>query len=162
MITIQLTKGQYTIVDEIDSDLSILKWWALEVKNGYYACRTTTKKETPLKPESVLLHRVILARIINRPLLRKEQVDHINLNCLDNRRENLRVASVEENGRNRLKNKNNTTGYKGVIRHGSGFHALIGFQGKVIHLGTFGTPEEAYEKYCEAAKFYHGEFANFE
>ena len=39
--------------------------------------------------------------------------------------------------------------------------AQIGVFGKNIHLGYFGTPEEAYRAYCEAAKKHFGEFAHF-
>lgn len=42
--------------------------------------------------------------------------DHISGNTLDNRKENLRVVTYAANSRNRGKSRNNTSGFKGVIR----------------------------------------------
>jgi hypothetical protein len=88
------------------------------------------------------------------------QVDHINLNTLDNRRENLRICTHKENSRNYPKPKNNTSGYKGVcwFKYKKRWKATIHVNKKTIHLGFFDTPEEAYKAYCEASKKYHGEF----
>jgi len=56
----------------------------------------------------VLLHRFIMDANSN------SIVDHKNQNTLDNRRENLRVCSRAQNNRNRTRNTNNISGYKGV------------------------------------------------
>jgi len=89
-------------------------------------------------------------------------VDHKNGIKNDNRKENLRSASMQENMRNRGTQKNNTSGFKGV-----GFHKVSGrwkssikVNGKSIQLGFFKTPEEAHLAYCIACKKYHGEFSN--
>ncbi len=55
------------------------------------------------------LHRFL----INNPDKNKE-IDHINRNRLDNRRENLRVGSLRQNAFNKRLYKNNKSGYRGV------------------------------------------------
>lgn len=45
----------------------------------------------------------------------KEQIDHINHDKTDNRIENLREVSNEENMKNMSKHKNNTSGYSNII-----------------------------------------------
>lgn len=148
-------RGLYSaIVDEIDSDLEGRNWTVLITHNVKYAMH---------KVSGELLHRLILSRILDRPLLDTEQVDHINLNGLDNRRCNLRLATNTENQRNKSKQVNNTSGYKGVYwrKDSNKWVAQIKVDNEVRHLGRFDTPEEAHAAYCEAAKQLHGEFANF-
>lgn len=88
-----------------------------------------------------------------------QHVDHINGDPLDNRRENLRPASASQNIANGKMRKNNTSGFKGVNRNGSGWSAKIKVNRKAIYLGTFRTPEEAGAAYEAAAKKHFGEFA---
>lgn len=154
--------GQYeTIVDDIDSDLAELNWSVKaprNIKSTKYAIRQdkTTRK-------TIRLHRVVMERVLGRKLLKKEQVDHINNNSLDNRRENLRVCTNRQNQRNRGKYSTNTSGYKGVsfIKHLNKWGARISLKSEYKHLGVFDTPEDAHKAYCEAAKEYHGEYANY-
>lgn len=112
----------------------------------------------------IILHRVILARILGRPLLDNEFVDHVDNNSLNNSRSNLRLASKTENMRNQKRHCNNTSGYKGVHfeKRAQRYHAYIQVNGIRKSLGYYDTADEAYAAYCEAAKRYFGEFARFE
>lgn len=83
--------------------------------------------------------------------------DHINGNTLDNRKENLRFCTIEENNRN-LRAKHD--GYKGVQKEKKKWVANIVVDHVKHRIGLFNTPEEAALAYNEAALKYHGEFAS--
>lgn len=159
---IPLTRGQIALVDDEDYEyLNQWKWCAqYKYKCGnYYVVRAARKEEyIDGKGRLILMHRIIL----NAP--KGIQVDHINMNTLDNRKQNLRLATSAENQRNRKIFVNNTSGYKGVHwkKQAHRWVATITVNNKDIHLGYFDTPEEAYEAYCKAAKYYHGKFARTE
>lgn len=154
---IYLTKGYVTIVDALDIDLLIVKWKVTNRRGKVYATRSSRKP-------CISLHRVILARILGRDLLKSELCDHINGNSLDNRRSNLRLATQSQNNFNSRLNIRNTSGYKGVTwsKQRSKWQAQISVNKTYINLGHYDTPQEAYEAYKEAARKYHGEFANFD
>ena len=88
--------------------------------------------------------------------------DHINGDQLDNRFENLRICTKSENGMNRGAMANNTSGFKGVswINKYKKYRAHISVSKKNIHLGYFDDPVTAAHVYDQAAKKYHGKFAN--
>lgn len=88
------------------------------------------------------------------------QIDHINGVRWDNRLANLRQASHAQNVRNQPMRANNTTGFKGVSRKRCKFRATITAGGKQINLGSYDSPERAFEAYKAAAFQLHGEFAN--
>lgn len=93
-------------------------------------------------------------------ILNEPYVDHANGNPLDNRRENLRIATHQQNTWNRRMSRNNTSGFKGVISvHTGRFTAQIGKDSKVYHLGTYDTAEDAAMAYDDAAVEMFGEFA---
>lgn len=148
--------GRYeTIISDEDADLADLSWQVFVDTHTQYALHGVKNSK------SIRLHRVILERVIGRSLESHERPDHINGNGLDNRRENLRLATIIDNARNRRIGKDNTTGFKGICPNGYGkWKALIRNGGKQIYLGTFNTPKEAHEAYCKAAKDFHGDFAN--
>jgi hypothetical protein len=98
-------------------------------------------------------------------------VDHHKGNTLDDRIENLRLATHQENAKNRVKSlsvkgKPTSSKYKGVSWHKykKKWQAQIGVRRKgkeiKIFLGYFDTEEEAYAAYVAAAKLLHGEFFN--
>jgi len=85
-------------------------------------------------------------------------VDHRNRVTLDNRKTNLREATIAENNRNH-KNLPRKHPYKGIRPNGKKWVSVI-FFGKPIYLGTFITAEDAAIAYDKAAVEYHGEFAS--
>lgn len=93
-------------------------------------------------------------------------VDHENNDSLDNRYENLRLATVAQNNANRRVFKNSSTGLKGVSQRATDgkYVARITVAGKRKFLGAFDTPAEAAAAYDGAAEANYGEFAktNFE
>ena len=88
-------------------------------------------------------------------------VDHINHNKLDNRRENLRVCTSQENSHNLPILCNNTSGIAGVTwdKNRNKWMARIIVNGKRKHLGRYNTKEEAAEARRQAEIEYFGEFA---
>jgi len=92
-------------------------------------------------------------------------IDHINGEGLDNRRANLRFATVAQNAWN-SKKRNPRSGYKGVCfdKQKHLWRAAIVCHRKRIHLGYFKNKIHAARAYDFAAKKYHKEFAslNFE
>lgn len=84
--------------------------------------------------------------------------DRDKLNCLD---DNLRICEHQQNECNRVKNKNNTSGFKGVhwSKAANKWIAEIVVNYKNIYLGLFKIKEDAARAYNVAAIKYHGEFA---
>lgn len=92
----------------------------------------------------------------------KGLIDHVDCDKSNNRLENLRESSNAENQRNRGKNSNNTSGYKGVVwcKRTRKWKAQICTDGKTKSIGRCVSKEEAYHARCLAAKELHKEFNN--
>lgn len=88
-------------------------------------------------------------------------IDHKNRDGLDNQKHNLRLANKSQNGANRTKQINNTSGYKGVywFKRDHCWRAMIQFKGTIKHLGYFVDKITAAKAYNDAATKYFGEFA---
>jgi len=157
---IPLTRDYDTIISAIDADLADVLWKAHTAPHTVYACRLTSHVNG--KRKRVGLHRVILARMLDRDLLADEYVDHKDGNGLNNTRDNLRLATKEQNGANSRKQSNNTSGFKGVCwnKQAGKWKAQITVDGKNIYLGYFASKDEAHAAYCTAAEKHFGEFAN--
>jgi hypothetical protein len=155
---ISLTQRQYAIVWESDYEwLMRWKWFAKwsESTRSYYAVRQGNGKTT--RQQLVYMHREILGEIGDIRI-----GDHKNNITLDCRRDNLRNADKFESSRNRRRQRNNQSGYKGVsFRKDMGVYAATIFvDGKNRRLGYKNNAEDAYALYCEAAKLLHGEFSH--
>ena len=87
--------------------------------------------------------------------------DHINRNPLDNRKENLRRADVNENARNHSLFKNNTSGFSEVCwnKKNNNWRVRITVDNKRIEIGSFNSKEEAIAARLAAEKEYYKEFA---
>ena len=102
------------------------------------------------------LHTVVWAWH-NKPKT-KTFIDHINGVKYDNRIENLREATNNENRVNSKIPSTNTTGYKGVYRSSeNSWQVQIRKDKNLIHVGSFPTKEQAHEVYVEKMKELYGE-----
>ncbi len=159
---IKLTKGKYAIVDAEDYEkLAQYNWYATD--NGY--THYAERKERILgRKRTVRMHR----QIMNAPPFgpaqdwRGKVVDHINRCGWDNRKENLRVVSQQENNWNSLRGIGwGRSKYKGVTysEEHKKWKAGLCHNGGKIHLGYFGSEIAAGLAYDAAAKKYRGRFA---
>ncbi len=149
MKTVPLTLGYEAIVDDDDyASVAAHRWHAVEIGGTVYAGRKGATR--------VYLHRDIMG-ISDRKIL----VDHKNMNGLDCRRSNLRVATKSQNMANRGPARNNKSGLKGVFfdKARGKWQASIGVQCRVYHLGRYHTKELAAAAYDAAAVRFFGEFA---
>jgi len=91
-----------------------------------------------------------------------EGVDHIDGDRSNNAIANLRAATSSQNSCNRGKQRNNTSGFKGVTwdRSKGMWAAQITVAGKLKSLGRYDNVKDAAEAYRRAARGRHGEFAN--
>ena len=91
----------------------------------------------------------------------KNSIDHINHIRHDNRWTNLRDATHSQNQANRVKHKNNKSGYKGVCwsKTNKRWCAVIVYMKKKMHLGYYTTPQEASEAYRKKSIELNGEFS---
>ena len=152
VFTPKFKEGVSFIVDEEDA-------WMLE-KNKWtptkLQCGKIYLKKRGEDGKHLSFHRVLT----NAP--NGFDVDHINGNELDNRKENLRVCTRSQNLMNQRKPKTKNL-YKGVyLNHGSWcakIQILENGKKKLKHLGTFKNQILAAKAYDFQAKEVHGEFA---
>lgn len=149
---VPLTKGYEAVIDAADVPLVGQYNWCAAVKpHTVYARRTdgSTGKE-----RTVLLHRVLMGEPDGL------EVDHRDGDGLNNRRDNLRVATNAQNQHNQRTRNDNSSGFKGVSWYGRGkkWQVRIKLNGKQRHIGYHATPEEAHAAYAAASERLHGDF----
>ena len=137
----------YALVDDEDYErLNKHRWY----RSGLaYASRWVKKGEILYgQRTSILMHREVL----NFP--KSNYIDHINGDGLDNRKENLRLATAGQNGQNSKLRKDSTTGYKGVYWNKQRRKWF-----SQVRIGCFDTKEEAVVAYNKVIKKIRGKFA---
>jgi len=147
-----LTKGMRAIIDTASIPLvQQHRWRTLSCRTGHFYAVSGQH------PNVLMMHRIIS----NAPPQNK--VDHKDNDGLNNRRENLRLATHSQNNANSRASSRNKLGLKGVqVQQYSGskkYRAFIQVGGRKKHIGVFETPEEASEAFRDAAKAAWGEFA---
>lgn len=144
------------LVSADDRDLLSVVWSTLKNKGYLYRSVAAGK----FRREVLYLHRVVYSRVLGRPLVRCENVDHIDGDRANNQRENLRLATSAENSRNQ-KARCNVSGFKGVGHHArSGkWDARIRVDGRNKRLGLFDSVIDAAVAYDRAAVRYFAQYA---
>lgn len=135
--------------DEDHARLCHYKWACMQSGRTFYARRY-------VKKDSVFMHRDIIA------VQKGQEVDHINGNGLDNRRENLRACTHAWNTKNMGKNRANATSkYVGVSWNSSDkrWRAQIRENGRPVVIGCFKDENEAAKARDEHALRLNGPYA---
>jgi len=142
--------------------IQIFTSWRIAKKNGNYV---TVARWMPTEygyaKEEYRLHRLVTRASS------AHEVDHINRNPLDNRRENLRLASRFDqavNVRRRRRNGKFVSKYKGVSSQKlknktNPWRSAVSPKGKNITLGNFSNEHHAAIAYNIASRIVYGEFA---
>ena len=127
-------------------------------EGGRTYVNTTTKngskrRQNRKRVTTLLLHHLI----IGKPP-KGEVIDHIDRNGLNNKRENLRLATSSLNNRN-SRGCSKSSQYKGVswAKSKNKWIANIGHEGKVINIGSFTCEKEAALAYNKKAMELWGE-----
>lgn len=149
MKKIKLNSGYETEVD--DEDYDYLSEYTWTYSKGY-AKRNKNRTELRLtgRPRTVSMHRAIMKPPVGM------EVDHIDGNRLNNKRNNLRVVRPFEN----RMNKRGKWGLLGANRNEktcTTYMAEIVYKGKRIYLGRYKTAQEAHQAYMNKARELYGE-----
>lgn len=153
MKEINLTKGYVAIVDDEDYERVNQFQWTVTITPSGSAYSFRTDYSSGGK-KTIYMHRFVA----NTP--DDLTCDHINHNTLDNRKENLRNCSHQDNMLNRKISPSNTSGFKGVSRYNGKWYAKVSKGKKIVFRKSFPTKIEAAHAYDKVAKEVFGEFAN--
>ena len=155
---ILLPQGRIVLVDDDDFEKVSSYRWRLCGKGPNKYAITNSPRKLGVRT-GILMHRMLMGAEKGDGKF----VDHINGNGLDNRRENLRFATLSQNQANTHVVKS-ASGYKGVFKHCKGnWEARIGYsyagKKKYKSLGVFKDKREAAIAYNTAALVLYGEYA---
>ena len=162
MAEILLPSGDVVNVDaEYYEALKNYPWRIYETRGKRYVSRRTKDGRT------LYMHRVIMSMAMGADLVSKDVVDHIDGNGLNNQISNMRVCTQRQNACNMGHHKDSGSKYIGVYycpQCIKPYRASITFRHKRMHLGGFGSAEDAAKVRDIAAVKYFGEYAklNFE
>lgn len=150
---IALSRGKYAIIDRHDiTKISGYSWHAGKCDNIFYA-RAYIRGSSKTGVKYAYMHRIIC----NPP--NGLEIDHINGNSLDNRKENLRAVTSSQNKMNKRSHNKSKSKYKGVSILKNKWRAEIKYDGAIKHIGVFDNEKIAAIAYDRVAKIHFGKFA---
>lgn len=152
-ISVLLTRNQWVMINA--DDLSLItkyRWYALRPRKIFYAA--TNIKLSDGRKTILCMHRLLLGLNYGDP----QEVDHIDGNGLDNRRNNIRIVSTAQNQHNQHVKQTGrhhdkpTSKFPGVCWYKARclWAAKIRVSGKNIHLGYYDNEKEAAKTYLKA------------
>jgi hypothetical protein len=148
-IYIPLSQGKQTLVDKQDHEW--LSQWKWSYAQGY-----AVRSIGPVNARrQVRMHIALMSPPDGM------EVDHIDLDPLNNTRANLRICTHQQNTFNRRLHRDSTSGYKGVSwdARRNKWDSYIIVNGVMIHLGLHADVRKAAEAYDAAATLHFGKFA---
>lgn len=139
------------IIDDEDFDrVSQHTWYAFPGRHTFYAGTNIRRDDRQVQ---LAMHRLLLGLGFGD----KRFGDHVDGNGLNNRRQNIRIATRGQNGANRRSAKGSSSRFVGVSFNK--YHKKWTAKIRTRWLGYFETEVEAAAAYNEAALHSHGEFA---
>jgi hypothetical protein len=152
---------------EVDEDLyKFLNWFTWRPMSNKI---NQNYPVTKANGGTAMMHRMIIEVTTGRKIEKGFEVDHIDGDKLNNRKENLRVCTPYENGQNHgIHSTMNKTGFIGVTNMNgkslNPYRAILTLPDKHVQIGCFDTAENAAFHRDLAALKYKGEYArlNFE
>lgn len=152
-IIIHLTLDQICLIDLADYEQVKKHRWHTQERGGIYYATTTIKTQDGTTT-SWPMHRFLM----NLGTSDERRVCHLNGNSLDNRRENLRIATHQEIMSRRKKSKGTSSKFRGVYWHKlqKKWQALIVIDGVLNLIGTFESEVEAARAYDDLALYLFG------
>ena len=148
-------------IDKNDS-MNVYSWRENKTKPSYwYKIKVLfINKKTGYKRYQIKINRknYILSRVVYKAhnndwnitdISKNNLIDHININSLDNRIENLRILTNQQNQWNKK--------YKGYYwdKRKNKWLSRIGINNKSKFLGYFDNEEDAHQAYLNAKEIYH-------
>jgi len=152
---IKLTRGKYAIVDVEDFErLNKYKWHCTHY--GYAKRAVSNKSDKGRRQVWSYMHKMVC------PAPKGMIVDHINRNCRDNRKANLRPATQKQNVWNRkFVRKTGKTRYNGIRwdKNKEKWQVRLTINGRRESFGYYADETEAAKAYDRVAEEYRGEYA---
>lgn len=161
---VSLTQEYLRTLLNYDARTGVFTWRVERARSGRApvgssAGRTDYRGYRVIKIDGVQYFAHRLAWLYAHGQMPTEDIDHINRARGDNRLSNLRPAERKQNAINRGKNRNNTTGFKGVTFRRGRYEARTVADGRRVHVGAFKSIEDAVTAQRLAEAIHHREFA---
>lgn len=157
-------KGEEFWVDKEDVEMLKQLCWFYGT-DGYVIARNPKENPLNINREKIYLHVLVMGGYAKEFENKHLIVDHIKHppepeHKIDNRKSNLRFATISQNQQNKTIQRNNTSGITGVVwrkdRHS--WRAEIKVNGKTIYLGSSQNKDEAIKLRRDAEIKYFGEY----
>lgn len=155
---VPLTQGYEAVIDADDVPLIEGRNWCAHIKRRKDGSIMTAYAICYVNGRKVWMHRIL------RDIPPGMMCDHVDGNGLNNRRNNLRQATLTQNNRNARVRVDSLSGVKGIAwrERYQAWEARIKVNGKTKHIGTFKSLADAKEATFNARVDLHGSFARHE